>query len=43
MLAGGLVEPAKLRELFAAIEPTLHRFPAIDAKAFRVKLERALR
>lgn len=43
MLAGGLVEPAKLRELFAAIEPALYRFPAIDAKAFRVKLERALR
>lgn len=42
MLARGLVEPAKLRELFAAIEPALYRFPAIDGKAFRAKLERAL-
>jgi hypothetical protein len=38
--AGGL--PVPERELFAAIEPELYRFPAVDAAAFRVKLERAL-
>lgn len=42
MLAEGLVDPARLRELFAAIEPQLFRFPAIDPEAFRAKLERAL-
>ena len=42
MLAEGLVDPARLRELFAAIEPQLFRFPAIDPEAFRAKLERTL-
>ena len=35
MLARGLVERARLRELFDAIEPSLYRFPAIDPAAFR--------
>lgn len=43
MLDRGLVEAPKLRELFAAIEPELYRFPTIDQQAFRDKLERALR
>lgn len=43
MLNAGLVDPARLRELFAAIEPELFRFPAVDEEAFREKLERALR
>lgn len=34
MFAHGLIQPAKLGELFHAIEPTLIRFPAIDAGAF---------
>lgn len=42
MLGAGLVEPEKLRELFAAIEPDLFRFPAVDAQVFRDKLEAAL-
>jgi len=42
LLAHGLVEPARLRELFAAIEPELYRFPAIDPGAFREDLEQAL-
>jgi hypothetical protein len=42
LLANGLVDPAKLRELFAAIEPELYRFPAVDAAAFREDLEAAL-
>lgn len=31
----GLVEPGRLREYFAAIEPELYRFPAIDPASFR--------
>lgn len=42
MLAAGLVDPQRLRELFALIEPELFRFPAIDAVAFRRKLDLAL-
>lgn len=42
MLTRGLVEPTKVRELFAAIEPELFRFPAIDAEALREDVERAL-
>jgi hypothetical protein len=42
MLAAGLVDPARLRELHAAIEPELYRFPAIDPEALREDLDRAL-
>lgn len=42
MIGAGLVEPEKLRELFAAIEPDLFRFPAVDAQVFREKLDAAL-
>ena len=35
MIARGLVERARLRELFDAIEPMLYRFPAIDPASFR--------
>ena len=35
MLAAGLVEKDKLRELFSRIEPGLIRYPAVDAQAFR--------
>ena len=35
MHAHGLIEPARLRESFAAIEPQLYRYPAIDPRAFR--------
>ncbi len=42
MLAHDLVEPGRLRELFAAITTELYRFPAIDPDAFREDLERAL-
>jgi hypothetical protein len=38
----GLVDPVKLRELFAAIEPALVRYPAIDAAAFRARVEATL-
>jgi len=42
MIEGALVEPARLRELFEAIEPELYRYPAIDPSAFRDKLDAAL-
>jgi hypothetical protein len=42
MIERGWVEPARLRELFAAIEPELYRYPAIAPGAFRESLERAL-
>jgi hypothetical protein len=42
MIERGLVEPARLRELYEAIEPELYRYPAIDPPAFRQKLDAAL-
>jgi len=38
MLEHGLVDPSRLRELFAEIEPQLFRYPAIDAAVFRAKV-----
>ena len=42
MIERDLVEPARLRELYDAIEPELYRYPAIDPPAFRRKLQAAL-
>jgi hypothetical protein len=42
MIARGLVEPPRLRELYEAIEPELYRYPAIDPSAFRAKVDTAL-
>lgn len=42
MLRDGLVARERLRELFAEIEPSLFRYPAIDPMSFRAKVERAL-
>jgi hypothetical protein len=42
MVKSGEVLPARLAELFTAIEPELLRFPAISPAAFRAKLERFL-
>lgn len=42
MFVRGLVEPSRLRRLFEAIEPQLHRYPAIDPPTFRCKVEEAL-
>jgi len=39
MLERGLVEPSRLRELFASIEPGLYRYPAIDPPSFRRAVE----
>lgn len=43
MLGESLVERDRLRQLFAEIEPSLFRYPVLDATSFRAKLERALR
>jgi hypothetical protein len=40
MIEHGMVEPSRLRELFAAIEDDLYRYPAIDPAAFRAALDR---
>jgi len=42
MIARGLVDPARLRELYDRIEPELYRYPAIEPSAFRAKVDRAL-
>jgi hypothetical protein len=42
MLAEGAIVPDELRRQFAAIEPELYRFPAIDPGAFHEDVERAL-
>jgi hypothetical protein len=42
MLARRLVEPDRLRELYAAIEPRLHRYPSIDPASFRRRLDQVL-
>jgi len=36
-----LIEPARAMELFAAIEPHLYRYPALNAKPFRRAVEAA--
>jgi hypothetical protein len=42
MLARGLVSREQLRRDFAAIEPVLYRYPALDAASFRRAVEAAL-
>ncbi|HEX8065275.1 MAG TPA: DUF6036 family nucleotidyltransferase [Thermoleophilaceae bacterium] len=42
MVRDGLVDPDRMRELFEQVEPELFRYPAIDARALRAKVERAL-
>jgi hypothetical protein len=43
LLSRGLVEPQRLRELFEAVVPRLHRYPAIEPASFRKRLDEALR
>jgi hypothetical protein len=42
MFERGLIDPARLQDLYAAIEPELYRYPAIDPFVFRQKLNEAL-
>ena len=39
----GLINPAKLLELFSSIENQLHRYPQIDRQSFRHAVEQAVR
>jgi len=39
MIASGLVDRARLMELFVAIEPDLYRYSAIDPRRFRRRVE----
>ncbi len=39
MHARGLIDPPRLLEFFAAIEPQLYRYPAVDPRAFRAAVE----
>ena len=38
-----LVEAGKLLEYFLAVEPRFYRYPAIDAKSFRLAVDEAVR
>jgi hypothetical protein len=42
MIAGGRVDPRRLRRLFEQVEPDLYRYPAIDPAAFKAAVDRAL-
>lgn len=39
MVDRGLVEPLRLKELLAAVEPALYRFPAVDPASLRAAVE----
>jgi hypothetical protein len=41
MLRRGLIDPTRARAYFAAIEPDLYRYPAIDPASFRRAVEAA--
>jgi hypothetical protein len=43
LLDRGFVQPKRLRELYEAIGPRLHRYPAVDPRSFRKRLDEALR
>ena len=42
MLGLGLIDPTRALELYGEIEPELRRFPAVDPRAFRRRVEEAL-
>jgi len=39
MHAHGLIDPPRLRDFFAAIEPNLYRYPAVNPRAFRAAVD----
>jgi len=43
MVRDGLVEPSTLARHFAAIEPDLIRYPAVDADVLRARVEAFVR
>lgn len=42
MIGSELVDGHRLQELYDEVEPQMHRYPAIDAGAFRESVRRAL-
>ncbi|MHB8691965.1 MAG: DUF6036 family nucleotidyltransferase [Solirubrobacteraceae bacterium] len=42
MVERGMITPSRLGELFSEIEPELFRYPAIDPRTFRRKVEEVL-
>jgi hypothetical protein len=42
MIEHGLVEPARLLELFSQIEDKLYKYPAVDEKSFRYEVEQVV-
>jgi hypothetical protein len=42
MIERGLIAPARALEYFAEIEPALYRYPAIDPRSFKARVEEAL-
>jgi hypothetical protein len=43
MIAIGLVTPARALKYFAEIEPALYRYPAVDPRSFRGRVEEAFK
>lgn len=43
MFENGLIEPERLQDLFAEIEPELFRYPAVNPGAFREAVEELVR
>lgn len=43
LFARGLIQSSELREYFAAVEPSIYRYPAIDASAFREAVTERIR
>jgi hypothetical protein len=42
LIEQGLVDPGLTLRYFAEIEPKLYRFPAVDPRAFRARVEEVL-
>ena len=42
-MQGGLVDPALALGYLVEIEPELYRFPAVDPRSFRTRVEAAFR
>jgi hypothetical protein len=43
MFVRRLIDTSRLREYFAAIEPRLYRYPAVDGRSFRLAVDEAVR
>ena len=43
MIEQGLIEPSRLMELFTLIESDIYKYPAVDAKTFRIAIQELLK